>query len=267
MRGNQTSVVSDLLVMDCRNWREQLSADMDGQADPMLLDQARDHAAHCAQCTAWLQVAAQVNRLARVMPAVTAPGVSQTQLDAMLAHLPRSRPWRRYLHYGARAALALVGVAQLLVGALPMAMSGADDLRPAMMGAGMIHMSHEYAAWTIALGIAFVAGAGWTRHLAGILPALTCFVLILSIVSAIDLLGGNVNAAHVTSHVLLVLALVLIVVIVSVRPPQRRPQPGATHRNNPDLSHRPKESANPTDHGFASQECADHDPAAHHRAA
>ncbi len=67
------------------------------------------------------------------------------------------------------------------------------DPHASMMGADMIHMSHEYSAWNLALGIGFLVGAGWTRHLAGALPVLASFAAVLCAVTAVAAVLGRVE--------------------------------------------------------------------------
>jgi predicted anti-sigma-YlaC factor YlaD len=97
-----------------------------------------------------------------------------------------------------------------------------------VLGAGMAHTTHESAAWNIALGIAFLAGALWSRHLAGLLPALGAFIAVLAVVSGIDLVAGRVDPGRVASHLLLVAGFALGVAVVRTVPrPGRGPTPGA----------------------------------------
>lgn len=103
-----------------------------------------------------------------------------------------------------------------------------------MLGAGMIHMSHEYSAWNLALGICFLAGVAWTGHLAGTLPVLASFIAVLSTLSAIDLLHGTVEITRVISHILIVAGTALVAVIVALDSPgPRRWIPTALHRRRP----------------------------------
>ena len=251
--------------MGCSTCREHLSAELDGEADPVELPAARAHLADCAECTRWFADAALVNRLIRTAPAEPAPGLTDAALTAALAELPRPpSPRRRVWHWSARAALAAVGAVQAVLGALGLVLTSGGDPHMNMMGADMAHMSHESAAWNLALGVAFVAGALWTRHLAGTIPVLGSFVLVLTLVSALDLVSGNVDPARVSSHGLVVVGLGLIVLIMNTRPTEfprpSRARPGqpalpATGDPAADLPIRP--AAAPTRP----------DPAARHRAA
>ncbi|HEX4358054.1 MAG TPA: zf-HC2 domain-containing protein [Pseudonocardia sp.] len=221
--------------MGCSTCREHLSADLDGEADPVELPAARRHLADCAECTRWFADAALVNRLIRTAPAEPAPGLTEAALTAALTELPRPpSPHRRIWHWSARAALAAVGAVQAVLGALGLVLTGGGDPHMNMMGADMAHMSHESAAWNLALGVAFVAGALWTRHLAGTIPVLGSFVLVLALVSVLDLVSGNVDPARVSSHGLVVVGLGLIVLIMTTRPTEF-PRPSRARPDQPVL--------------------------------
>jgi predicted anti-sigma-YlaC factor YlaD len=258
--------------MSCQPFREHLSADLDGEAGPggaTTTDDAYRHLESCADCARWFADATRINRLVRTAPAEPGPGFSEAQLDDLLDLLPPPAAsgrglWRQL----ARGALALVGLVQAALGAWSFWVphGGPMDAHAGMMGAGMVHMSHEYSAWSIALGIAFLVGAAWTRHLAGALPVLASFVAVLLAVSVVDLINDSVDAHRVFSHGLVVLALGLVVVIVLSQPePELRPFHGpgrvwAGHDDDAAPAEQPaRDDRMP--HGGTSE------PAARHRAA
>ncbi|MDQ2706616.1 MAG: hypothetical protein M3Z25_02805 [Actinomycetota bacterium] len=222
-------------MTSCHHFRDHLSADLDGEAGPSdpednaaVLAAASGHLESCTSCSRWFADVTRINRLVRTAPAEPGPGLSTAQLDDLLQHLPQPssssrRPrWRNL----ARVALAVAGIAQVALGAWSLSVPhAAMDGHAGMLGAGLIHMSHEYSAWSIALGISFLVGSRWTRHLAGALPVLASFVAVLIVVSAFDLIDGNVDPARVVSHTLIVLALGLIVVIVVTETPGPRLRP------------------------------------------
>lgn len=240
----------------CGVHREYLSADLDGEMDPVsepeagvALARAQRHMAGCADCERWFAAVTRVNRLARTELADPGPGFSDDQLDELLAQLPpvgSSRP-RRVWRQAARLSLALVGVVQVLLGALPLLLPhvaerfdshaammggmGSMDMGGEMLGAGMIHMSHEYAAWSVAVGIGFIVGACWTRHLAGALPVLASFAAVLTVVTVIDAVSGRVELARVVSHLLIMVGIALIVVILAID--RVRPHPVTGSRQRP----------------------------------
>jgi predicted anti-sigma-YlaC factor YlaD len=170
--------------------------------------------------------------------------MSPEHLAATLTHLPRpSQRHRVRWHQLARCALAAVGVAQAGLGVMSLVLAGGHAAHSHMaMGAGIAHMSHESSSWNLALGVAFLVGAWWTRHLAGTLPVLASFALVLAVVSAVDLASGAVEPARVTSHLLILVGLGLIVLIVATRPAEPRPGP-ATHRS--EHAYRPASPGSP----------------------
>ncbi|MDT7671119.1 MAG: hypothetical protein QOC74_3902 [Pseudonocardiales bacterium] len=285
-------ITSDLSNMGCSTCREHLSADLDGEVDPAELPAARAHLAECRECTRWFSDAALVNRLIRTAPADPAPGLTDAALAEALSHLPRPRsPRRRLWHRAARLALGGVGVVQAFVGGvgLVLASSGGDPdaamagsgamghamgqammghamMGSGMMGADMAHMSHESSAWNLALGVAFLAGAIWTRHLAGTIPVLGSFVVVLALVSTLDLVSGNVDPARVGSHALVLVGLGLIMLIMATRPTEFQPQPVRAPSSPPWTTPVPGAGAADLSPRRASAPTRP-DPAARHRAA
>jgi predicted anti-sigma-YlaC factor YlaD len=223
----------------CSGWREYLSADFDGEidafgdsADARALAAAHRHLTACADCTRWFADAARVNRLARTALARPGPGLADAQVSALLDELPRRR--HRWWPGLAQLGLALIGLAQTALGALPLLQLGTTgDPHASMMGAGMIHMSHEYTVWNLALGVGFLVGSGWTRHLAGALPVLASFAVVLCVQTAIDVVQGRVEPGRVLSHLLLLAGIVLIMTILASGPSQLSPLPGRWARALP----------------------------------
>ena len=160
--------------LDCAACREELSADLDGEGDPARRPDVRAHLEACAACTEWREQAAVVTRLTRTAPAEAGPDL----VAAVLPAAPRPPRWR----LGARVALTVGrGRARSCSGCSRSSASTGHGAGTAMLGgADMAHMGHETAAWNLALGAAFVAGAWWTRHLAGLLPVLGAFIVVLA---------------------------------------------------------------------------------------
>jgi predicted anti-sigma-YlaC factor YlaD len=130
---------------------------------------------------------------------------------------------------GTRAALAAVGVVQILLGAAALVgLVGHGDSSPMLGGADMAHMGHETAAWNLALGAAFLAGARWTRHLAGLLPVLGVFIIVLAVLSGLDLAAGRVEPDRVVGHAVLLVGFALAVAVARGNPRHDRgPAPRA----------------------------------------
>ncbi|GAA4864889.1 zf-HC2 domain-containing protein [Actinomycetospora straminea] len=213
----------------CDACREAISAALDGEADAGEHARIEAHLAGCAACRAWQHDAAAITRRARTVAVTPGPDLVDRVLDA--APGPRVR-WRGV---AARAGLASVGLAQAVLGAVSL-LGAATHTQHAtdplmVLGAGMAHATHESAAWNLALGVAFLAGALWTRHLAGLLPVLGAFIAVLAVLSGLDLVAGRVEPGRVVSHLVVVAGFLLGLAVVRTVPrPGAGPTPGARRR-------------------------------------
>lgn len=204
--------------MTCEDCREEISADLDGESDADGRAAVAAHLAACPGCRSWQESAVLVTRSARTAPADPGPDLVALVLPAA----PRRRSGPRV----ARVGLAVVGAAQLVLGALALTgTTGHGDA--AMLGADLAHMGHESAAWNLALGVAFLAGARWVRHVAGLLPVLGAFILVLGTLSAVDLAAGRVEPARILAHGLVVVGFALACYLG--RQPDPAPRPAADH--------------------------------------
>jgi len=176
-----------------------LSARLDGEDDPAERSVVDEHLAGCRSCARWLDTAAEVTRMARMSSVGAGPGVS----DEVLLAAPG--PSRRRLADGLRLLLGVLALAQFGLGMAQLSLYGGHDHTG--LGAGPAdssHLWHESAAWNVAIG----AGFGWiavrrTRS-AGLIPVLSAFVAILTLVSAGDVLQGQVDRTRLLSHGLVV---------------------------------------------------------------
>ena len=190
-------LLDDYPYMGCEECREALSARLDGEDDPKERAVVDAHVASCGACARWVDEAAAVSRLVRmsVVPDTSDRPVLTPQ--ALAAALPRSG--HRRLTQVLRILLGLLGAAQFLVGMAQVSLmsAGVHDHPDAVSPS---HLWHESAAWNIAVGAAF----GWiavrrTRP-AGLIPMLSVFVAMLTLVSANDLWLGGVDAQRLLSH-------------------------------------------------------------------
>jgi predicted anti-sigma-YlaC factor YlaD len=211
--------------LGCAVCREELSAELDGEADPARRPAVRAHLAACPACTRWREQAAVVTRLTRTAPAQSGPDLVARVLPAAPG------PARRQV--GARAALAAVGVAQILLGVAALVGLVGHGGTTMLAGADMAHMGHEAAAWNLALGAAFVAGARWTRHLAGLLPVLGVFIVVLAVLSALDLAAGRVEPDRVAGHAVLLVGFALSLTVAR-RGSRRGPGPAPRAAGTPE---------------------------------
>lgn len=200
----------DYRRVGCDAYRELLSARLDGEATSSEIAVSEKHLAACEECRRWYEQAASVNRLARVGAATQGPDV----VDAVLAASPG--PGRARLARVLWSLLGVLGAAQVALGVL-LAVSFAaesDSHSTGMMsGATVGHLWHESAAWNVAVGAAFLWVAGRRSRPAGIVPILTVFVLLLTLLSVGDIVGGRVGGHRVASHSLVVAGYLIVLAL------------------------------------------------------
>ncbi|MET8091658.1 zf-HC2 domain-containing protein [Micromonospora sp. NPDC005220] len=231
--------------MGCEQWREVLSAQLDGEETAAELTAVQGHLDGCAECRAWFTAAAAVTRRVRTRLVVDVPDRSAAILAAASAAPARPAWWRRRpergplvaglrsvlgrgpLVAGLRSALGLLGAVQLVLGLAQVGRgAAADHLHPTGQ-----HLWHESAAWNVAVGAGFLFVALRRSPPAGLLPMLSAFVGTLLLLSVNDLATGSVGGERLISHGFLVVGY-LITVLLSrpgLRPggpaPQRQPTP------------------------------------------
>jgi predicted anti-sigma-YlaC factor YlaD len=201
-------------------WREALSARLDGEefAGEWAGSNGRwgggavgsrtalgpaDVDAHlntCAACRDWFEDAAFITRLARVdAGAPSAGGIPDSVLEAA------PRPTRARLANLLRVVLALLGAGQILLAIAQLTgPMGADD-------ATLMHMTHEFTAWNAAIGASFLFIAWRRTRPAALLPLLTAFVGVLTVLSVDDIVHREVSAGRLGTHALLIAGYVVVV--------------------------------------------------------
>ncbi|MEU5904061.1 zf-HC2 domain-containing protein [Micromonospora sp. NPDC047467] len=217
--------------MGCEQWREVLSAQLDGEETAAERTAAQGHLDGCAECQVWFTAVAAVTRRVRTRLVTDVPDRTEAILAAAVA--PARQPWwrrmvgRGRLVAGLRAALGLLGAVQLVLGLAQVGRgAAADHLHPTGQ-----HLWHESAAWNVAVGAGFLFVAVRRSPPAGLLPMLSAFVGTLLLLSVNDLATGSVGGERLVSHGFLVVGY-LITVLLSrpgLRPggpaPQRQPAP------------------------------------------
>ncbi|GAA1854115.1 zf-HC2 domain-containing protein [Asanoa iriomotensis] len=179
-----------------------LSARLDGEDAPGERELTENHLAGCAGCTAWLDAAAAVTRLARTAPVPPARPIDLSAVELGQPAEPKAKRTSR-LAIGLRVGLAAVGLIQFLLGAAQVAGLGrGDHAHDAVLGSG--HLWHESAAWNLAIGAGFAFVALRRTRPTGLLPTLTAFVAVLTLLSASDIIAGRVEPGRLASHGFLV---------------------------------------------------------------
>jgi predicted anti-sigma-YlaC factor YlaD len=208
----------------CEAVREALSAQLDGEDEAGTRAEVGAHLKTCAGCRGWLDAAARVTRLARTgAPPDLAP-LAPDAMAAILAAAPgRTRAW---LAMTLRAALGLLGAVQLLL-ALAQVLAVGDGVRhlhdTTVDGATPNHLWHESAAWNVAIGAGFLWIALRRTRPSGLVPTLTAFIAVLTLLSAVDVVSGRVEPVRLVSHGLILAGYVIILALT--RPELRTGDP------------------------------------------
>lgn len=77
--------------MGCEQWREVLSAQLDGEDTPGEQAAAESHLTGCGECRAWFDRAAAATRRARLSVSVTGPDLTESVLAALPSPARSSR--------------------------------------------------------------------------------------------------------------------------------------------------------------------------------
>ncbi|WP_446223079.1 zf-HC2 domain-containing protein [Nocardia sp. IBHARD005] len=197
--------------MKCALAREALSARLDGEDEPVPADRLDEHLANCPDCRSWYAVAGRMTRRVRVSPAPPIPDLSAQ----ILAAQPVAAPRRATARTVSRVLLALTGAAQLTVAlaqalGVDFGMTAAHGEHAAAMSA---HLLNETTAWTAALGVGFLTAALRPRTVAGLLPMVAAFVVVLGGYAAVDGMQDRVTVARLASHSLVLLGALLLMLL------------------------------------------------------
>jgi hypothetical protein len=91
IRWNYIGPITDYLFVDCEDFRDALSARLDGEEGAADARRPVDaHLARCEDCACWYDAAAEITRRVRTTAAVVWPDVS----DAVLARVRPANPSR-----------------------------------------------------------------------------------------------------------------------------------------------------------------------------
>ncbi|NLU79832.1 hypothetical protein HCA58_15860 [Micromonospora sp. HNM0581] len=208
--------------MQCEQWREILSAQLDGEATADEQHRVEGHLEMCTGCRTWLDSAATVTRRARTQVVTSLPDLTEVILAAAppprrrwrtLAAVPgrwlRSSGGQLTLADGLRAALGLLGAVQLVLG---LAQIGRAGVAEHLHDSGQ-HLWHESAAWNVAVGAGFLFVALRRTSPSGLLPMLGAFVVTLVLLSVNDLVASQVAVERLVSHGFLVVGYLITVLL------------------------------------------------------
>lgn len=221
--------------MQCVQYREALSARLDGEPPGVPAGELDRHLRDCPDCASWYATASRVTRLVRVAAAPAVPDLSDRILAAgAAAGVLGPPPWWRRLRAPAagrlagilRAALAVVAIGQAAIGWPALAL-GADTMQAPM------HVAHESGAWNVAVGVALLAVVRRPRYAAGLLPLLAAVVAALAVTTMSDLAMGQVHPDRFAQHSFLVAGLLLVAAINRLTPQSHTPPLGGRGQAEP----------------------------------
>lgn len=217
--------MSDHVDMRCEQCRDILSAGLDNEDAPDERAGAEIHLSECGPCQRWLADATQVTRLARMGVVADSADLA----DTVLARTSLSGRWRRRVAGAVRVALGVVGCAQLLIGLAQMTLAPAAEHDHAAAASGAVpaaHLSHESAAWNIAIGAGFLWIAARRVRPAGLMLVLTAFVGVLGLLSLNDLVTGRVQTERLATHAFVVAGYLLSFALTGQRFDRGEPPAG-----------------------------------------
>jgi len=190
-----------------------LSAQLDGEDDPVLRPLVDEHLARCAGCRDWLDRAAVVNRLTRTAAVPEVPDLSAAILAALPHRETPRRRWRVPLPALLHVTLALVGAVQLILGLTQVGGGVSAGHAHNGLSATQGHLWHESAAWNVAVGAGYLFIALRRTRPAGLLPMLTAFVGMLLLISVTDLTAGRVDVTRLVGHGFVIAGYLLVVAL------------------------------------------------------
>lgn len=199
---------------------------MDGASAPDV--EADRHLAGCDACADWWERVSRLGRLTRTANALPTRDLGAEAMAAILAAAPR----RSRLPGVLRLALLCVGLAQFLLGVAQistLAAGGQHSHDPVVAAVSSGHLWHESAAWNVAIGAA-LAWLAWRRtRPGGLLPVMTAFVAVLTLLTVNDAIIGRVEVSRILSHGFVLVGYALLLVLnrrgFGEPPGDRKPTP------------------------------------------
>lgn len=183
----------------CDQYRESLSARLDGEDAPLSEPVVQTHLQACVACQSWYADVAAMSGALRMQSTLQIPDLTEPILRAALSNR-RETPFVELL---ARAGLLAVAGAQAAM-ALRVLISGSDPMM------GSMHAAHESGAWNLALAIAFLTAAIRPSAASALVPMVGVLTAVLVVFTLSDLSSGHVTMSRVVTHVLMVVGLVLL---------------------------------------------------------
>lgn len=171
--------------MECTQFRNAVSARLDGE-DPGLPPEALErHLRECVGCRSWEAAALALARRARVTPVDEQPDLDiAAAVMARVGRPPRAR-WARE-----QVVLLVLALVQLALAA------------PDLVVGGHAHAAREVGALEVSLAVGFLIAAARPARAWGMVPLVLAVVAGLLTTSAVDMLHGDADVARESAHLL-----------------------------------------------------------------
>jgi predicted anti-sigma-YlaC factor YlaD len=203
--------------MDCENYRQGISARLDGE-DAGFDDAALAwHLASCEPCRRFESEALQLTRAVRVASAESAPDLAPTIMAAI--NRERTAKSRRFDPQALRGGLVALAIIQIIL-AIPAVLLGRDAGAP-------VHVAREVGSFDFALAVGFLF-VGWRPARAyGMLPLVAALVACLGVTTAVDLARGTATLFNESGHLLDLMGLASVWELARLdAPPRSEGHPG-----------------------------------------
>jgi predicted anti-sigma-YlaC factor YlaD len=173
--------------MECKECREVLSAQLDGEAAAPELAAAEEHRRTCAACNEFAESSARLHRATRLGAAPEVPDLT----GRILARIgPDAR--RREGALPLRLVLAAIAVLDIAA-ALPALLLGDD--------AGLsAHAARHAGSFALAIGVGFLYVAWRPRRAAGVLAVAAALMTSLVLASVLDVASGRTAVLSEAQH-------------------------------------------------------------------
>jgi predicted anti-sigma-YlaC factor YlaD len=174
---------------------------LDGEDPGMPTEPAREHAASCAGCEAFLAAATELRRRTRLQPAPELADVAPRVL-ASIAQDSAGRAAQRRRVLVARGALAALAVVQAGLAA-PVLLLGRDQQAP-------LHVAHEVGSFCVAIAAGLLLAAVRPRLAGGMLPLVGVMSGLLLLTAAADVAAGGTQVVDEAPHLLVFAAFLVL---------------------------------------------------------
>ncbi len=173
---------------------KSISASLDGEEAALPPTAVDRHLAGCDACRQWREAAHEVTRQYRLQAAQAPEPAPAALRSAVLANMPQRRSWVLVV---ARVALAIVGVAQIII-------------TGKLLLAGDIDSFRDLGALGVALGVGYLVAAVRPYRAIGMRPIVATAALLLVCSALLDLIRHRTTISDEAPHLIAVAGWLLI---------------------------------------------------------